>query len=212
MTMEVFQRTHPIQVVRSCSEMLRKLLRIIIGKKFDLDLGGKRGTSFVMFNFFFNWLDPKILRMEQWVNLQVIHPDKLDIDLDKVKKGEVRDTEMFNRTLPTAEGQKKMGPFITNLQGGELLSLVFGPGEVEAFGLFKHDDNLWWRHRDAGTTHDFRVAAFDDMQEFVAFIDSEFNFWECVLRSEARLSEMGQSTKFPLQLSEIKQYIRDFDE
>lgn len=163
-----------------------------------------------MFNFFFNWLDPKIMRMEKWVNQKVIEPDKLDIDLDKVKKGEVRDTEMFNRTLPPSKptGGTKLGPYIVNLQNADLLSIMFGPGKVEAFALYKHSSGLWWRHRDGGVTHDFRVMAFDDMQEFVTFIDADINYWECVLRTEARMSESKLSPG-RLKISEIRKFIED---
>lgn len=164
-----------------------------------------------MFNFFFNWLDPKILKMEKWVNHKVVEPDKLDIDLDKVKKGDVRNTEMFNKTLPHLKGKDKLGPFIINLQGADLLSLVFGPGEVEAFALYQQDHKLWWRHRDGGVTHDFQVAAFDDMQEFIAFIDASINFWECILRSEAKASVFKKPFN-RLKISEIKDYIKEQDE
>ncbi len=176
-----------------------------------LDLGGKRGVRFAMFNMFFNWLDPKILNMEKWVNEKVIEPDKLDVDLDKVKKGEVRETEMFNRTIPSKEGHQEVGPFITNLQGSDLMALVFGPGEVEAFALYDRGTELWWRHRDGGTTHDFRVSAFDDMQEFVAFVDADINYWECVLRTEARMSEDSFSGG-KLKITEIKDFIQEYDE
>lgn len=163
-----------------------------------------------MFNWFFNWLDPKILNMEKWVNVKVAQPAMLDIDLDKVKKTEVRPTEMFNKSIPTKEGCEAVGPFIVNLQNAKLMSLVFGPGEVEAFGLYEHKDQLWWRHRDGGTTHDFRVAAFDDMQEFVAFIDDDINFWECVLRTEARLSEAKEPFN-GMKVSEVKDYISEYE-
>ena len=166
-----------------------------------------------MFNFFFNWLDPKIMRMEKWVNQKVIEPDKLDIDLDKVKKGEIRQTEMFNRTLATSKdpNDSKLGPFIANLGNSKLLSIMFGPGEVEAFALYEHSTGLWWRHREGGVTHDFRGAAFDDMQEFVAFIDTNINFWECVLRTEARMSELNLKPGH-LKISEIKEFMRNQDE
>ena len=148
--------------------------------------------------------------MEKWVNVKVSQPDMLDIDLDKVKKDEIRETEMFNRSIPTKEGHQAVGPFIVNLQNAKLMSLMFGPGEVEAFGLYEHKGSLWWRHRDGGTTHDFRVAAFDDMQEFVAFIDSDVNFWECVLRTEARLSEDKTPIRH-MKISEVKEYIREYE-
>ena len=163
-----------------------------------------------MLNWFFNWLDPKILDLEKWVNRKVVMPDALDIDLDGLKKGEVRGTEMFNKTLPDSDGLK-LGPFITNMQGAKLISLMYGPGEVEAFALYQKAHELWWRHRDGGTTHDFRVAAFDDMQEFVAFIDTDINFWECVLRSEAQIS-IFKAPFERLQLSKIKDFIKNFDE
>ena len=202
-----------IKVVRSCLETLRSVRRIIAGKRLVLDMAGKRGASFEMFNFFFNWLDPKIIRMEKWVNQKVVEPDKLDIDLDKVKKGEVRGTEMFNRTLATPKNPdgSKLGPFIVNLQNADLLSIMFGPGKVEAFALYQHQSGLWWRHRDGGVTHDFRGAAFDDMQEFVAFIDTDINYWECVLRTEARMSELDLPPCH-LRISEIKEFMRGQDD
>lgn len=149
--------------------------------------------------------------MEKWVNRKVVEPDKLDIDLDKVKKGEVRDTEMFNKTLPHTNGKGTLGPFIVNLENADLLSLVFGPGDVEAFALYQQDHKLWWRHRDGGVTHDFQLAAFDDMQEFMAFIDVDINFWECVLRSEARACEF-KVLHNRLKVSKIKEYIKEYNE
>ena len=165
-----------------------------------------------MLNWLFNWLDPKILQLERWVNYKTIEPDKLNIDWDKVKKGEVRETEMFNKILPdAATTHEKLGPFVINLQNAKLMSLMYGPGEVEAFALYQQGHKLWWRHRDGGTTHDFRVAAFDDMQEFVGFIDSDINFWECVLRTEARISGFKDNSE-RLQVSEVKEFIKKYDE
>ena len=148
--------------------------------------------------------------MEKWVNMKVSQPEMLDIDLDKVKKDEIRETEMFNRSIPTKEGYQPVGPFIINMQNAKLMSLMFGPGEVEAFGLYEHKEELWWRHRDGGTTHDFRVAAFDDMQEFVAFIDDDINFWDCVLPTEARLSEFKVPVMH-MKVSEVKEFIREYE-
>lgn len=144
------------------------------------------------------------------MNRKVVEPNRLDIDLDALKKGEVRETEMFNRKMPDKCGGI-LGPFVVNLQNAALVSLMFGPGEVEAFALYEHENALWWRHRDGGSTHDFRVAAFDDMQEFVAFIDNSINYWECVLRSEARISEFKGTTD-RLKVSDLKEFIRKYDE
>ena len=162
-----------------------------------------------MFNWFFNWLDPKILNMERWVNRKVLEPDKIDIDLDRVKKGEHKEIEMYFRGSSHIDSMdKKFGPFVANLEGAELLSFIFGPGEIEAFSLLNLDGKLWWRHRDAGVTHDFRVMAFDDMQEFTAFIGMEIGFWECVLRSEAKLAELKTKPHLLLKISDVKEYIK----
>lgn len=136
-----------------------------------------------MFDWFYNWLDPKILRLEQWVNLQVIEPDKIDIDLDKIKVGEVRENPMFRQ--PPKSGD--FGPFITNLQGGENMEQLQGPGQMEAFALMlSKSGELWWRHRDAGTTEDFKHEAFSTMQQFFEYIiGDQSKYWDCVLRTRA---------------------------
>ena len=139
-----------------------------------------------MMNWFYNWLDPKILRIEQWVNQKVIEPDKLDIDLDKVKKGEVRDNPMF-RTPPTTG---EHGPFLTNLQGAKTEEYLYGPGELEVFALMNLAGELWWRHRDAGTTEDFRHPAFPDLQGFFMYVHSDKDkYWDCVLRTKALMKD-----------------------
>lgn len=135
-----------------------------------------------MMNWFYNWLDPKILRLEEWVNKKVIESDKLDIDLDKIKRGEVRDNPMFRQ--PPNSGEN--GPFLTNLQGAEILEYLTGPGKMEAFGLYLQEGQLWWRHRDAGTTEDFKGDAFEDMKEFFSYaIGDDDKYWSCVLRTKA---------------------------
>ena len=167
-----------------------------------------------MFNWFFNWLDPKILGMERWVNRKVLEPDKIDIDLDRVKKGEHREIEMYFRSSSpfTHNLDKDNGPFVANLEGAQLLSFIFGPGEIEAFSLLDLNGHLWWRHRDGGVTHDFRVMAFDDMQEFTAFIGMDTGFWECVLRSEAKLAELKIKVPLLLKISDVKSFIKDHNE
>lgn len=135
-----------------------------------------------MLDWFYNWLDPKILRLEKWVNQKVVEPNKLDLDLDKIKKGEVRDNPMFRQ--PPKDG--KYGPFITNLQGSEIVETLSGPGEMEAFGLLDCRGALWWRHREAGTTEDFKHEAFQDMKEFFGYVTGdESKYWACVLRTQA---------------------------
>ena len=140
-----------------------------------------------MMDWFYNWLDPKILRVEKWVNMKVIEVDKIDLDLDKVKKGEVRDNPMFRQPPDTGDH----GPFLTNLQDGDILEHLVGPGQVEAFALIEHQQTrdhapeLWWRHRDAGTTEDFRHAAFADMKAFFEYTTGNGNYWDCVLRTKA---------------------------
>jgi hypothetical protein len=136
-----------------------------------------------MVNWFYNWLDPKILRLEKWVNAKVVEVDKIDIDLDKVKKGEVRDNPMFRQ--PPNSGE--YGPFLTNLQGAGVVEYLIGPGEMEAFALLStKDGELWWRHRDAGTTEDFRHPAFPNLQGFFEYaIGDREKYWNCVLRTKA---------------------------
>lgn len=135
-----------------------------------------------MLNTFYNWLDPKILRLEKWVNKKVIDVDKIDIDLDKIKKGEVRDNPMFRQPPDSGE----YGPYITNLQGADVIEYLVGPNELEAFALLKLDDALWWRHREAGTTEDFRHPAFESMEDFFTYaIGDKDKFWACLLRTKA---------------------------
>lgn len=136
-----------------------------------------------MLNWFYNWLDPKIMRVEAWVNRKVIERDKLDIDLDKIKKGEVRDNPMFRQ--PPNSGDH--GPYLTNLQGAQILEFLVGPGPMQAFGLYDLDGEFWWRHRDGGTTEDFRHPAFQNMQEFFIYAtgQDEDKYWGCVLRTKA---------------------------
>ena len=161
-----------------------------------------------MFNFFFNWIDPKILRMEKWVNKKVIEPDKIDLDLDKIKKDEVRKTDMYSKPMPS-NFDESYGPFITNLTGAGLVGFLLGPGEIETYALLEKENDLWWRHRDAGVTQDFKVAAFDDMQEFVSYVDENVNFWECALRTEAFLSDFKTSYRPQQQIQDIKGYVHD---
>lgn len=145
------------------------------------------------------------------MNCKVVEPDKLDIDLDKIKKGGVRDVEMFNRLSKKDSEDMKLGPFIVNLEDADLVSLMYGPGEMEAFALYEHGHDLWWRHREGAMTHDFRVAAFGDMQEFVAFIDDSINYWECVLRTEARISGF-KGKQMRLKVSEVKGFVKKHNE
>jgi hypothetical protein len=139
-----------------------------------------------MLNWFYSWLDPRILRVEEWVNARVIDFDKIDIDLDKVKKGEVRDNPMF-RTPPDTGNN---GPFLVNLQGAKTIEWLHGPGKLEAFALLDFKGERWWRHRDAGTTEDFRAAAFENMREFFTYaIGDAEKYWDCVLRTKALQNE-----------------------
>ena len=158
-----------------------------------------------MFNFFFNWLDPKILNMERWINKKVVEPDKMDTDLDKVKKGEVRKNDMFSKSI-VGSPDEKYGPFITNMTGAKLISFVFGPGETEAFGLYDVDGLLWWRHRDAGSTQDFNGLAFSNMQEFMAYVNTDTEFWACVLRTQALMS--GWKIEPLVSVTEIPEFMK----
>lgn len=136
-----------------------------------------------MFDWFYNWLDPKILQLERWVNRKVVEIDKIDIDLDKVKRTEIRENPMFRN--PPKSGEN--GPFIVNLMGSEVVEYLSGPGEMEAFVLLRSKKGeLWWRHRDAGTTEDFRHVAFPDMKNFFEYaIGDSDKYWQCVLRTKA---------------------------
>ncbi len=142
-----------------------------------------------MLNWFYNWLDPKILRLEKWVNRKVIDPKLIDIDLDKVKVGEVRDNNMFRQ--PPKDGS--YGPFLVNLQGGEITEYMVGPSEFEAFAQILYKDEIWWRHRDGGTTEDFRGAAFEDLKEFFEYCHgSTDKYWDCQLRTKALKEDDGR--------------------
>lgn len=136
-----------------------------------------------MLNWFWNWLDPKILKLEVWVNKTVIKPEYIDIDLDKVKKGEVRENGMFRK--PPNSGED--GPFIMNLTGAKVVDLLYGPSPLEAFALMDHNGVLVWRHRDAGSTEDFNHRAFDDMQDFFRYVQGgdDSKYWQCVLKTKA---------------------------
>jgi hypothetical protein len=141
-----------------------------------------------MLNWFFEWIDPKILKLELWVNKKVVERDNIDVDLDRVKKGTERETSMFRQPPDTG----MYGPVVANLQGGKVIDYVAGPGEMEAFSLILHrchktgESVLWWRHREAGATEDFRHPAFSDMKEFFVYATGEPDkYWECVLRTKA---------------------------
>lgn len=136
-----------------------------------------------MLEWFYSWLDPKILRLEKWVNQKVVTRELIDIDLDKAKKGEVTQSPNMFRN-PPSDGAH--GPFIANLTGGEVLEYMHGTSVFEAFALISHDNAKWWRHRDGGTTSDFKEEAFSTMQEFFHYIHGDNDlYWECQLRSKA---------------------------
>lgn len=135
-----------------------------------------------MLDWFYRWLDPKILRLETWVNKKVVSPDLIDVDLDKIKRGEIRDNTVYR--LPPKDGS--LGPFVTNLQGAKLVEFVYGTTDFEAFVKFDHDGEFWWRHRDGGTTEDFKEEAFETLQEFFEYIHGDTaKYWECVLKTKA---------------------------
>lgn len=136
-----------------------------------------------MLNWFWNWLDPKILKLEVWVNKKVIQPEYIDIDLDKVKKGELRPNNMFRQ--PPNSGE--YGPYVMNLTGASTVELLYGPNPLEAFALMDHNGEMVWRHRDAGSTEDFQHPAFDDMKEFFHYVQGgdDSKYWECVLKTKA---------------------------
>lgn len=144
-----------------------------------------------MLNWFYNWLDPKILRLEKWVNKKVVTRELIDIDLDKVKKGEVRENNMFRQ--PPKDGA--FGPFLANLQGGEVTEYLIGIHDMEAFIKIAHEGDNWWRHRDGGTTEDFTEEAFGDMKEFFTYCHGDADkYWDCQLRTKA-LDEDDQTAK-----------------
>ena len=160
-----------------------------------------------MFNFFWTWLDPKILTMEKWVNVKAISVAYIDIDLDKVKKGEVRNNDMFRRVnlTPSEEKDEQVyGPFLTNLIVATTLGYLRGPGTIEAFGLLDQNGELWWRHRIDGATEDFKVGAFSDMEEFFTYAHADTGlYWECVLRTQALLdTDSKEQPEF--KINEIK--------
>ncbi len=164
-----------------------------------------------MFDFFWNWLDPKILKMERWVNLQVITPDKIDIDLDKVSKSETRGDIGHVKPHGTPIIKGEYGPFITNLVGESLMGYLLGADKTECFALFQKGDSLWWRHRYNGATEDYKMAAFSDMQEFFLYVyDEPKLYWECVLRTQAVLSGYKQEVCPSISLTEIAKVIRSW--
>ena len=163
-----------------------------------------------MFDFLWNWLDPKILKMENWVNLKVIEPDKIDIDLDKVKKNEVRENNMFRKPIPGTNG-KVYGPFIIQLTGARLLGFLVGP--YVAVVLFWVDNNtrLWWRHRVGGSTEDFMEEAFIDMEDFYRYVSAAGGdkYWDCVLRTEATLTALKEGVGPELTIPDIRTFLAD---
>lgn len=140
-----------------------------------------------MMNWFYNWLDSKTLKIEGWVCKRVIQKDNIDLDLDRVKKNMVRGERMFKQPPSTGE----YGPCVANLQGAVPIEHLFGPGKLEAFALLKHnrlgEEEFWWRHRDSGSTTDFRQPAFSSMEEFFTYVtgDGKDKYWDCVLRTKA---------------------------
>lgn len=171
-------------------------------------MAGNRVTKTAVFDFFWNWLDPKILKMESWVNHKVVEPDKIDIDLDKVKKGDVQKNDMFRKAIPGKDGDI-YGPFLTNLTGSQILGYLQGPSSVEAFALLNKDDELWWRHRDAGTTEDFQVGAFFDMEEFFMYAHADMSlYWDCVLRTTAELADHKTHLMPALKIPDIRAFVK----
>ena len=144
--------------------------------------------------------------MEKWINKRVIEPDKMDTDLDKVKKGEIRKNDMFSKSV-AGSPDEKYGPFIINMTGAKLVSFVFGPGQTEAFSLHNVDGILWWRHRDAGSTQDFAGPAFDTMQEFVSYVNTDVEFWACVLRTQALLQDYKMQPL--IKVSDIPDFVKN---
>ena len=143
-------------------------------------------------DWFYRWLDPKILRIEAWANKKVVQPELIDIDLDKVSKGEVRKNEMYRH--PAKNGDH--GPFITNLTGGKVVESLQGISEFEAFAFLTLDGTGWWRHRDGGETADFKEEAFKDMKEFFNYVHGDNDkYWSCVLKTKALRNDDGQSNK-----------------
>ena len=130
-----------------------------------------------MLRRFYSWLDPKILKLELWVNKKVVEANKIDLDLDRVGKGTV---------LLLTDDE----PQVAYLQGGEVLEYVRGRTDMEGFALIKAtDDQLWWRHREYGMTKDFRRSAFLDMKAFFTFCtDKPEKYWDCVLRTKALMN------------------------
>lgn len=161
-----------------------------------------------MFDWFFNWLDPKILNMERWVNHKVVEPDKLDIDLDKVKKGCVSKSVFFTDPV---KGREETGPMIANIQGARLIGYLTGINTAEAFGLFLHNGSLLWRHRDAGTTQDYTFAAFDGMNEFFLHVHNEQSlYWDCCLRTAALFGDKKGGECVKLSIHDLKDFIKEW--
>lgn len=165
-----------------------------------------------MFDFFWNWLDPKILKMERWVNLQVVTPDKIDIDLDKIGRDEIRGDIGYTRSPQSRGIKEEHGPFLTNLTGAKLLGYLLGDDQTEVFVLFQKGDNLWWRHRINGATQDYKMPAFTDMQAFFLFVYDEEPklYWECVLRTQAVLSSYTQEIRPSISLTDIAKVIHSW--
>ena len=45
---------------------------------------------------------------------------------------------------------------------------------------------MWWRHRDGGSTEDYKVSAFDSMKEFFEYVHGGSDkYWDCQLRTKA---------------------------
>jgi hypothetical protein len=135
-----------------------------------------------MMNWFYNWLDPKILTLEKWVNRKVVNETLIDVDLDKLKPGEVRVNNMFRQ--PPKNGDH--GPFLAYLQGGSIDECMVGVNEFEAFSKITYNGEVWWRHRDGGTTEDFKSPAFKTMKEFFEYCHGDTDkYWDCQLRTKA---------------------------
>lgn len=160
-----------------------------------------------MFDWFFERLDPKILKMEEWVNRQVVEPDKIDIDLDKVGVDEIRPNDRFRALFKSETLGVSMGPFLVNCHGARLLGYLKGEGRAEAFALLSIRGNIYWRHRESGTTEDFLSPAFDDMQGFHNYISPNEDYWQMVLRTQAYIANTHNVYQPSLHLSEIKSYM-----
>lgn len=160
-----------------------------------------------MFDWFFNRLDPKILKMEEWVNRQVVQPDKIDIDLDNVAVNEIRPNDRFRTSFKDHPLGNNMGPFLVNAHGAKLLGYLKGEGNAEAFALLSIRDHIYWRHRDAGATEDFLAPAFIDMEDFHTYIYPNKDYWQLVLRTQAYTANKHKVQQPGLHLSEIRGYM-----